>query len=198
MTNKHTMKQEQISPLFAVAWLTAAFPGSLPAADSLQPLAAADLSFEEVNGLVAIEAEHFYKQTLTNVRAWHITSSKNSPQVDPDGDPAHLAGASGGAYVECLPDTRVTSKNKLISGENFSNEPGKMAVLHYRVHFNTPGRYYVWVRAYSSGAEDNSVHVGLDGQWPESGQRLLWCEGKNSWRWESKQRTEQAHCGEPY
>jgi len=198
MTNKHTMKQEQISPLFAVAWLTAAFPGSLPAADSLQPLAAADLSFEEVNGVVAIEAEHFYKLTLTGVRAWHIASSKAAPDVKPDGDPAHLAGASGGAYVECLPDTRVTSKNKLISGENYSNEPGKMAVLHYRVHFNTPGRYYVWVRAYSSGAEDNSVHVGLDGQWPESGQRLQWCEGKNSWRWESKQRTEQEHCGEPY
>jgi hypothetical protein len=27
---------------------------------------------------------------------------------------------------------------------------------------------------------------------------LQWCEGKRSWRWESKQRTEKEHCGEPH
>ena len=37
--------------------------------------------------------------------------------------------------------------------------------------------------------------MGLDGAWPTSGQRMQWCEGKNGWRWESKQRTEGAHCG---
>ena len=73
-----------------------------------------------------------------------------------------------------------------------------MAVLHYKVHFSTPGRYYVWVRAYSTGSEDNGLHVGIDGTWPESGQRLQWCDGKRSWRWESKQRTQKEHCGEPY
>ena len=31
--------------------------------------------------------------------------------------------------------------------------------------------------------------MGLDGKWPKSGQRLQWCEGKRSWQWESKQRT---------
>ncbi|MDA8746391.1 DUF5060 domain-containing protein, partial [Rubripirellula amarantea] len=40
--------------------------------------------------------------------------------------------------------------------------------------------------------------VGIDGQWPDSGQRMQWCEGKQQWRWESKQRTEKQHCGEPY
>ncbi|MCR9294214.1 MAG: DUF5060 domain-containing protein, partial [bacterium] len=57
---------------------------------------------------------------------------------------------------------------------------------------------YVWVRAYSSGSEDNGLHVGIDGTWPESGQRMQWCEGKNSWWWESKQRTASEHCGVPY
>jgi hypothetical protein len=66
------------------------------------------------------------------------------------------------------------------------------------VYFHTPGRYYVWVRAYSTGSEDNGLHVGLNGTWPASGQRLQWCEGKNSWRWESKQRTQKQHCGEPH
>jgi hypothetical protein len=154
--------------------------------------------FEEVNGLVAVEAEHFAVQTLSEKRKWYVTSATKKPDVAPDGDENHHASASGGAYVEILPDTRRNHGNKLIRGENFSNEPGKMGVLVYPVHFNTPGRYYVWVSAYSTGSEDNGIHVGLDGTWPESGQRLQWCEGKNSWRWESKQRTAKQHCGEPY
>lgn len=72
-----------------------------------------------------------------------------------------------------------------------------MAILHYRIYINNPGRYYVWVRAYSTGTEDNGIHVGINGEWPESGQRLQWCEGKNDWTWESKQRTQEQHCGVP-
>ncbi|MBN2314415.1 MAG: DUF5060 domain-containing protein, partial [Sedimentisphaerales bacterium] len=154
--------------------------------------------FEEVDGQVAVEAEHFAVQTETEKRQWYITTTDRTPDVSPDGDENHADSASGGAYLEILPDTRRTHDNKLIQGDNFSNEPGKMAVLVYPVHFNTPGRYYVWVRAYSTGSEDNGLHAGLDGVWPESGQRLQWCEGKRSWRWESKQRTQKEHCGEPY
>ena len=73
-----------------------------------------------------------------------------------------------------------------------------MAVVHYRVKINQPGRYYVWVRAYSTGSEDNGLHVGMNGLWPESGQRMQWCVGKNTWRWDSKQRTNAQHCGVPY
>jgi len=167
------------------------------------------LIFEEQGGLVAAEAEFFYKQSLTEIRQWYITSSGNLPTVTPNPDEAHIAGASGNAYIEVLPDTRVTSKDKLIKFEdpgstgetaklvNFTDVPGKLAVLHYKVKINHPGRYYVWVRAYSSGAEDNGLHVGFDGNWPEHGQRMQWCEGKNQWAWASKQRTEKVHCGEP-
>ena len=154
--------------------------------------------FEESGGLVTVEAEHFAAQAQVEVRKWYVTSAAQKPQVSPDGDESHEASASGGAYIEILPDTRRDHSNKLIQGENFSNEPGKLAVLVYPVHFNTTGRYYVWVRAYSTGSEDNGLHVGLDGEWPESGQRLQWCEGKQSWRWDSKQRTNEQHCGEPY
>ncbi len=166
------------------------------AADSATPMASAELVFSEADGVVAAEAEHFYKQTFTDRRAWHITSSQGAPGLKPDADPAHLAGASGGAYLEILPDTRMSSKDKLIKGENFTDEPGKMAVLHYKVNINTPGRYYVWVRAFSTGAEDNGVHVGLNGQWPESGQRWQTVQ-KNKWAWDCKQRTEQVHTGVP-
>lgn len=162
------------------------------------PWAEAALVFAERDGLVSVEAEHFVRQTETGMRAWHITSAERTPRVTPDGDPPHWDGASGGAYVEVLPDTRRTHGDRLVAGENFSHEPGRLAVLHYPVHFRNPGRYYVWVRAYSTGTEDNGLHVGLNGEWPASGQRMQWCEGKNTWRWESKQRTEDEHCGVPH
>ena len=179
--------------------LTAMLPGVFPGdARAQAPIVAEDQIFAEQNGMVAVEAEHFFRQTQTEKRAFYLTHSKLTPEVSPDGDPSHVAGASGGAYLEILPDTRRTHGDQLIRGENFSPEPGKMAVLHYKIHFSNPGRYYVWVRAHSTGSEDNGLHVGIDGTWPDSGQRLQWCQGKQTWRWESKQRTQEQHCGEPY
>jgi hypothetical protein len=154
--------------------------------------------FEEQNGIVAVEAEFYYKQTLTEVRQWYITSKNEVPKIGRDDDSQHCYDASNNAYLEILPDERVTHDDKLIHSENFSNEPGKMAVLNYKIKFNTPGRYYVWVRAFSTGGEDNGIHVGLNGTWPEHGQRMQWCQGKNQWTWESKQRTKETHCGVPH
>jgi hypothetical protein len=166
-------------------------------AQTEKPLVTEKLVFEEQNGSVAVEAEMFYKQSQSEIRQWHITSSGKLPAVTPNPDPEHIAGSSYNAYIEILPDTRVTHDDKLTAGDNFSNEPGKMGVVHYKVKINNPGRYYVWVRAYSSGAEDNGLHVGFNGTWPDHGQRMQWCEGKNQWTWASKQRTEKEHCGVP-
>jgi len=100
-------------------------------------------------------------------------------------------------YLEILPDTRRSHGDKLRHGQNFSNQPGKVAILYYRVHFHTPGRYYVWARIYSTTTEDNGIHAGLDGQWPDSGQRMQWTR-KRQWVWGSKQRTAKKHGGEPH
>ncbi|MEM6802534.1 MAG: DUF5060 domain-containing protein [Bacteroidota bacterium] len=154
------------------------------------------LILEEVNGVLAIEAEHFITQTKTDKRQWYLTSDQDTPGITPDPDPNHSNGASQGGYLEILPDTRVTHSDPLVNGESFSNTPGVLAIVDYQVYINNPGRFYVWVRAYSTGTEDNGVHVGLDGNWPASGQRLQWCNGKNAWTWESKQRTTANHCGE--
>lgn len=153
------------------------------------------LQFEEKKGIVAVEAEHFHSQELGEIRKWHLTAAANIPGSDSDGDEPHHASASGGAYLEILPDTRRNHEEKLIVGENFSNQAGKIGILNYKVFFNNTGRYYVWVRAYSTGTEDNGIHVGLNGDWLSSGQRMQWCEGKNQWAWASKQRTEEVHCG---
>ncbi len=190
------MKRIFLTTLMAATTLRIA---AVIVADELaQPIASPELVLREVNGVVAVEAEHYFKQTATDKRAWYLTTAAHQFKASNDADPAHVAGASGGAYLEILPDTRHNHGHRLIRGENFSPEPGLLGVLHYRVHFDNPGRYYVWVRAHSTGSEDNGIHVGLNGQWPESGQRMQWCQGKRTWRWEAKQRTEENHCGEPH
>jgi len=149
----------------------------------------------EKDGTLSVEAEDFDRQELDEVRKWYITTGNETSAAKPDHDDNHAATASGGSYLEVLPDTRKNHDEELIHGENFSNEPGKLALLHYDVIFQNSGRYYVWVRAFSTGSEDNGIHVGLNGTWPESGQRMQWCEGKNEWTWDSKQRTKEVHCG---
>ena len=162
------------------------------------PIISDNVVFTEKDGMLAVEAEHFFKQTLTEKRAFFLTTKDTTPATEKDGDASHVAGASGGAYLEILPDTRRNHGHKLIHGENFSNQPGKLAVLHYKVNITNPGRYYIWVRAHSTGSEDNGLHVGIDGEWPDNGQRMQWCAGKHTWRWESKQRTAKEHCGVPH
>lgn len=150
---------------------------------------------EEKNGQVIVEAEKFVSQEKTENRRWYLTSTTQTPNVTPDGDANHAANASGAAYIEILPDTRRSHSDTLISGVNYSNTPGQVAVLKYSVKFNTPGRYYVWARIFSTTSEDNGMHVGVNGAWPSSGARMQWCDGKNTWFWNSAQRTDANHCG---
>lgn len=152
--------------------------------------------FEEKDGLVAVEAEFYYKQSKTDKRQWYRYHKHESPL--PGNLTNYSEGAGTNGYIQLLPDMRQTHGDQLIKGTNFSNTPGKMAVVHYRVKINRPGRYYVWARVYSTGSEDNGVHVGLNGAWPEQGQRMQWCDGKNQWTWASKQRTKEVHCGVPH
>ncbi len=151
---------------------------------------------EETNGFLMVEAEQFHEQQRAEKRRWVTLPAEASSAGLAEDDLLPSTSAGAGAYLQVLPDTRRTHGDKLIAGENFSNEPGLMAVLHYRVRVRNPGRYYIWLRAYSTGTEDNGIHVGLNGEWPESGRRMQWCDGKRSWRWESKQRTQANHCGE--
>lgn len=162
-----------------------------------QPSVSANTVFEEKHGMLSIEAEDFFKQDKIEKRAWVKASEftfKNKSSLSK----LKINNASNTDYIQLLPDTRVTHDDLLIKGENFSNTPGKIAIVHYKAKFTNIGRYYIWVRTYSTGTEDNGIHVGLNGLWPKSGQRMQWCEGKNKWTWESKQRTLEEHCGIPY
>jgi len=156
-------------------------------ANRVDPIVELDQVFEAIDGTLIVEAEHFYKQSRTLPRRWYITMPTAVPTVERDVDEPHLLGASGDAYVEALPDSRQNHDETLVKGENFSDTPGAMATLHYKINFKTPGRYYIWIRAYSSNSEDDSVHVGLDGVWPETGMR--WRTTINDrWGWQCKRR----------
>ncbi|TWU37114.1 DUF5060 domain-containing protein [Novipirellula artificiosorum] len=146
-------------------------------------------------GIVVVEAEAFDAADHNDHRKWYLTTADETPNIKPDPDPNHAETASGGAYLEILPDTRVTHGDPLVNGVSFSNVPGQCSVLYYPVIIDTPGRYYVWVRMCCTGSEDNGLHVGIDGVWPESGARLQFTGQHGQWQWDSRQRTESAHSG---
>jgi hypothetical protein len=134
---------------------------------------------------IHVEAEDFIAQRADDRRHW-CRSAVCPPGWERPG---------GESYIALVPDTRITHDDRLVPGENFSGEPGQMAIVSYDVDFPAAGRWYLWVRAYSQGSEDNGIHAGLNGQWPESSARVQFCEGRNRWFWDSRQRTRDNHCG---
>ncbi len=140
---------------------------------------------ERVDQGILVEAEDFVAQRANEVRSW-CRSAECPDGWERDGAPD---------YIALVPDTRVTHGDTLIRGENFSGSPGKMAILTYDVEFPAAGRWYLWVRAHSLGSEDNGLHAGINGEWPESGARIQYCEGRQRWHWDSRQRTRENHCG---
>lgn len=179
----------------SILGLLALLPISLKA--EADGIVSEELIFEESNGFIAVEAEHFFKQDKTGEREWHLTHLGNIPVVNQDGDRPHLLNTSGNAYLELLPDKLRGDRDKLIPGENFNNLPDPpMAVLYYKVHINNPGRYYIWVRTYSTGSEDNSLHAGIDDDWPASGSGIQWSE-RHKWHWSSSRMIDDFNPTEP-
>jgi hypothetical protein len=143
---------------------------------------------QTVDGLIAVEAEHYTSLSANGTPvSWTLVSIDSDAGVEPDPDPSHAATASGGAYLEALPDTFVTGPSESVPGTNFFDDPTSAPFASYEVRLAQPGRYYVWVRAYSTGGKDNTAHVGMDGQWPESGRRLQ-LAAVDTWAWSSNQR----------
>lgn len=143
---------------------------------------------------IRIEAEDF---TSKNDR-WVLTSPDNKPDFEDDPDGPHNNSASGKANLELLPDTRVTHSDLTSGGPdgNLWGNPGPGPSIDYLVDFPQAGRYIVYVKTYSTGTEDNGIHVGINGTKPESGRRIQTCS-KNNWVWTSAQRTNEEHCGVP-
>lgn len=140
---------------------------------------------------IRVDAENFTAKS----DSWYLTSPDSIPDIQPDPDGEHTTGASNSAYMELLPDTRVTSLDQLISGTNYWGGPGGGPFLEYYVDVPEPGTYTVWVKMYATGTEDNGIHVGINDTKPLSGHKIQLCGGKNRWSWTSNQRTNDNHCG---
>jgi len=151
------------------------------------PIVNEPLIFEDKNGMVAVEAEHFYKQTKTDKRFWYINSPSVHPGVWPDYDTASCEDAGGLAYVEALPDLFHSEEDPIISGDNLGNS-GNVAVMHYKIFFNKPGLYYIWTRLRSNDQEDNTTQAGINDTWPITAQILQSPVEKKTWIWKSENR----------
>jgi hypothetical protein len=157
------------------------------ARNASRPIINQVLIFGSKSNQIVIEAEHFYKQTLTSKRAWYINSPQHQPLVWPDHDRATYTDAGGLAYVEALPDLFHTEEDPIISGENLGSN-GDLAVLHYQVFFNKSGRYYIWTRLRSNDQEDNTIQAGINGAWPVTAKILQSPVDKKMWIWKSDNR----------
>ncbi len=142
---------------------------------------------ERLDTGILVEAEDFVAQRSNEVRSW--CRSADCPEG------WERSGTED--YIALAPDTRKTHDDKLVRGENFSAQPGKMAILSYNVDFPSAGRWYLWVRVHALGTEDNGIHAGLNGEWPERAERVQFCEGRGRWHWDNRQRTHDQHCGVP-
>ena len=158
----------------------------------------------ESSGRVIVEAEHYtavypnwmdafgIPLPLDNRNWYTLAGAASGPGPDPDD---YHGGASGDAYVECLPDSRVTHDDAFEPGCFYEGGTGG-AQLDYEIDFATTGTYYVWIRGYTTGTEDNGLHVGVDGEMPESGRCIQWCQPRDQWIWSSAKRdTGGSSCG---
>lgn len=153
---------------------------------SLQAAQAADITTTNDYLSIGIEAEDF---TFKDER-WVLTDDDTDQlPLAEDPDPNHSGSASGGVYFEVLPDIRVTHDDPQFPPIAFWGQPGTGPEMHWEVNVPEPGRYFVHARAYSTGTEDNGIHVGLNNEWPDSGRTMQFCTaGARAWRWSSAQR----------
>lgn len=150
---------------------------------SFIPTASADERITDDYIALVFEAE----DDDTRGERWVLMNSSTPEQEnDPDGN--HSDGAAGGAYIELLPDMRVTHEDTFGPPTAIWNERGTGPRAEYTMNFPEAGRYYVHIRAYSTGTEDNGIHVGLNDEFPLSGARMQFCTAGLGWQWSSKQR----------
>jgi hypothetical protein len=113
--------------------------------------------FVESNGTVVIEAEHFTTNTARASHNW-----------------ANLANgaASGGQVMRVDPNNNPNVNTGYTTGS---------PQLDFPIQFTTTGTYQVWIRGSGPTADDDSCHVGLDGQGPASSDRITGFGTSLSW-----------------
>ncbi|MDZ4702121.1 MAG: hypothetical protein SH809_20590 [Rhodothermales bacterium] len=117
--------------------------------------------YNESDGLLVLEAEQFDASEPTEDQAWEMRTDK--------------AGYQGAGAVVAGPDDKRVVE-----------EPGRGASpgLVYGVRIDEPGTYYVWVRVWADGTEDNSLHIGLNSV-PQRSALRIETQRYDRWQWTS-------------
>jgi len=195
MSHQFKLGNSWILVLLALSiWLTdcsrskqSVIPSATPIHLPGLPGLAVNKLFAEVDGFIQVEAESFHSSDSDGtLRRW----------IQVQGD-SIAAVASGKSYMAIQPRTGITADETWSKRTTLLADSGSAAMLSYKVYFNTAGLYYVWVSSYSTGITNNTLHVGVDGYWPESSARVQWCNGKDEWTWSSAQGLEDKPCGTP-
>ena len=105
-------------------------------------------AFLESGGSVVIEAEHFKTSTARAGHNWAVVSN---------------ASASGGQVVRADPNNGANVNTGYTTGS---------PQLDFPILFSTAGTYNVWLRGIGPTGDDDSCHVGLDGQGLASADRI--------------------------
>jgi hypothetical protein len=113
-------------------------------------------AFLEANGRVVVEAEHFAANTPRSAH-WDLVSHGQ---------------ASGQALMTANPNSNQTIN---------TNYTATSPELAFPVRFATTGTYYVWIRGLGPSANDDSLHVGVDGAAVPSSDRVTGFSNALGW-----------------
>lgn len=119
---------------------------------------AAGPPFVEQSGTVVIEAENANGTVARDGTAWQVEGALEN---------------SVGGHLAVLPN-----RNRFIEDGYVASA----ARADYEIVFTHPGTYYVWGRGWSEDYEENSVHIGLNGQVQDQADKLYWVY-LDQWQW---------------
>lgn len=114
------------------------------------------------DGLLVLEAEHFHANTPQGGHAWTLVT----PQ-----------GHSGEGALKATPNKGKNRKSNYLT---------RSPRLDFTVWFATTGTHYVWIRGMASSKNDNSVHIGLDGNKNLPSQNMVGFGNTGKWKWSTK------------
>ncbi len=129
--------------------------------DYLEALGISGEPYAQADGLVSIKAAHFHTIAPGDDHEWIVRTHPDTADY----------------VVEAIP------REQEILG------PGPQSPrLDYHVHFEEAGPHYVWVRGNADSGDEDSVHVGLNGDAPSATQHLYPFEPFGQWVWTNENR----------
>ena len=116
----------------------------------------------ESSGIILFEAEDFDSQILHGSdHQWDLSNS--------------VTGFGGTGYMEATPNTGLNN-----GGSTWLTTQPE---LQYSVDFLVNATHYVWIRAFATNGNDDSVHTGIDGTTNTASAITLVTSQYNAWNW---------------